>query len=50
MKKENLDYIESHEERYIATFRIFTNCLLSDDTILSFNDKNFVPILKKIIQ
>ena len=47
--KENLEYVDKYEERFLSCIRILTNCLITDDCLLLFDDKEYKPVLTKII-
>ena len=44
LPEENLDYIEIYEERFLSCLRIITNCLLSDETLKTFEIKRYDTI------
>jgi len=49
IETQNLEWIEVFQERYIAAIRTLSNCLLSDETLKTFELKKYEKITQEII-
>ena len=50
IEKEMIEYIDRYEERFLSCIRTLSNCLLSDETLMQFNNPKLMPITRKLIE